>query len=380
MSIPTIPTIGTIKARIISDIEGKIGQNVPWLPKTFNSVLAGSLAGVIVLLYMAIMWVYKQIFPQTADYTALILLGAIFGVTPKAETAAVILCTVPGSGASVASGTLFTGPNGVIYKVTTTTAIVSGEATGVPMLALTAGEIGNLAVDDELNICQTDLSLDGIATVTSVQTEGADIEDKEDFRKRVVSRFRHRATGGSPYDYYMWGMECPNFIWVGPYNDVTVTNKILVYGKVNNTATGIPTTAQLAELLSYLKYDPDTGKADRAPIADLVETHPITIHQFDVEVTIVDSTSDIEDEITDALKDYLESLEPYIEGVTTTKKDTITTSNVSNVADDIASNDGATVVAVVITDVETGVEIVADKYTLESSEFATTRNVTFVTS
>ena len=81
MAIPTIPTAAEIKARIKSDIENKINQTTPALPKAFNDVLAGALAGLILLLYQAILWTYRQIFPTTADITALELLGALVNIT-----------------------------------------------------------------------------------------------------------------------------------------------------------------------------------------------------------------------------------------------------------------------------------------------------------
>ena len=79
MALPTIPTVSEIRARIITDIEGKIDQTTPALPKAFVKVLAGAIAGIVILLYNAILWVYRHIFPETADYAALVLLGKLVG-------------------------------------------------------------------------------------------------------------------------------------------------------------------------------------------------------------------------------------------------------------------------------------------------------------
>ena len=76
----TIPTIATIRDQIIADIESKIGQTVPVLPKAFFRVLATALAGVLALLYRFGAWIYRQIFVATADAEALALRGAEFGV------------------------------------------------------------------------------------------------------------------------------------------------------------------------------------------------------------------------------------------------------------------------------------------------------------
>ncbi len=377
MPIPTVPTILEIKTRINADVEGTINDTTPALPKGFVKSLAGSLAGKFVLLNLAILWVYKQIFPQTADYPALVLMGVRFAIVPKKKQTATILCTVAGTGAMVPKGTTYVGTNSIIYKVTTSTIITDGIAPDVPMQAQTAGDVGNLADSEILSICQTNLALSGTATVTSTQTSGADAESKESFRARVIARYRRRATGGSPFDYYLWGIECANFIWVGPYNDEIITNKIILFGKVDNQTDGIPTSSQLLELDDCCKKDPTTWIADRKPMGDLLETRAITIHEFDLAIEIKNTNGDIETSVTTAASDYIASFKPYIEGVSFKENNLMTRSNVSNVCSDTAEIYGATIVSVEITDVETGELIVDNKYTLLGGEFPKVRNVDY---
>lgn len=377
MPIPTIPTAATIQARIISDVEAKIGDSVPVLPKALIKVIAGALSGMFVLLYLAITWVYKQIFAQSAEYASLRLMGALFGITPTPATAATLLATITGSGSSVATGTTFSGPNGVIYKVTTTTTITAGTAANVPLLAMTAGEIGNLTTGAVLNITRTDLGLDGTATITSTSAAGVDGESKENFRKRVIARFRQRLTGGSPFDYWQWGMECPNFTWIGPYNDETIPNKIHVYGMVSDQTDGIPTAGELTSLASYLQYDPDTAKADRAPMGTVIECHAITRHLFDIAITIQDADSACQEAVEDAVTAYIESFEPYIYGVSDTKNDTMSVANVSDVAQDEAELYGATIISVAIEDHTTGAALPSNMYTFQGGTFGKVNSLTF---
>ena len=68
MPLPDIPSIEVIKNRIVSDVAGKINQTVPELPLTFVKVLASAIAAFVFLLYQSILWVYKQIFPESADF------------------------------------------------------------------------------------------------------------------------------------------------------------------------------------------------------------------------------------------------------------------------------------------------------------------------
>jgi uncharacterized phage protein gp47/JayE len=328
------------------------------------------------LLYQAILWVYKQIFPQSAEYESLKLLGLIVGITPVPAVSAIILCTVPGTtGAWVYSGKTFIGSNNITYRVTTDTEIIAGNATNVPMLALTSGEDGNLDNGEILDIVQTDLSLTGTATVTGTQTTGADEESQASFSARVIIRYRTRYITGSTGAYVLNGLECPNFIWIGPYADVALPGTVNVYGRVDNTSTGIPTAGQLVELLDCLTYDPTTGKATRKPIGDIINCLPISNRQFDIEVFINAGSPTINALIETALDDFIYALEPYIEGVSVSRKNVLTNTDAASTADSIATQYDAKVTQVVVTDVITGLP--ETNYTLYGGEFAVWRNIVF---
>lgn len=375
MPIPEIPSIEEIKNRIISDVEGKVNQTIPFLPLSFVKVLASALSGIIFLVYQAILWVYKQIFPESADRGNLILLGRIVGITPVPAVQAILLGTVPGTGPQVDAGTLFVGTNGITYRVQTTTAIIAGEALNVPLEALTSGDIGNLANGEILNITQTDLNLDGTATVTSTSTSGADEESDESFAARVSIRYRTRYITGSPAAYALNGLETPNFIWVGPYQSETLPGTNVVYGRVDNQTDGIPTTTQLNESLEFLSFDPATAKETRRPIGDTIDVQPISVREFDLEILINASNPELNAQIEEAVKTYITTLEPFIIGVSAGRKDVLTNTDVAGVSNAVATQEDAKVTLVSITDVITG--LIETNYSFFGGEFGKFRNVTF---
>jgi uncharacterized phage protein gp47/JayE len=376
MAIPTIPTITEIKNRIIADIESEINQTTPSLPKSFNRVLAGAIAGVVMLLYQAITWVYKQIFPDTADTAALKLLGALVGVTQLAAEFAVLECDVPGVvGETVSTGLLFRSTNNTVYKVTTGGTIgVSGEAS-VTMTAQTSGEIGNLANGSILSIINPDPNLDGTATVTATTTSGDDAETDDSLRVRVSNAYKKRRTGGSPADYESWGLETPNFDWISPVADLLIPGKVLLYGKVDNQTDGIPTSDQLAELESYVRYDPVTGKANRCPFTDDVEAVAISRFLFDITIYIQDGTVAIQESIETAVTEYVENRQPYNAGVSLTRSDTISESGISNVASDVADAAGAAITSVILAQTDSG--LILSSYQLFGGEFGKVNSITF---
>ena len=375
MSIPVIPTLEEIKNRIVADLSNKLNQTTPSLPKAFNRVLAGSLAGLILLLYQAILWTYRNIFPSTADITSLKLLGALVNIAQLPAEFAVLVADVPGSETYVPpEGTLFRGSNGIVYKITTTEAISSGNAS-VTITAQTSGEIGNLSNGTILDIVSPDPNLTGTATITSTTTSGDDAESDDAYRARILSGYKKRFTGGSPADYEQWGLETPNFDWISPLDQSTLPGDVLVYGRVDNQTDGIPTANQLLELEDFLLNDPVSGLRTRHPIGPAIDTQAITRFSFDIEIFIQNGTAPIEADITTAVTNYVETQEPFNEAINTIKIDTISEGGIADIGNDIANPEGATVTAVILS--QTAPVLVIQSYQLFGGEFGKVNSITF---
>lgn len=375
MAMPKIPDKVTIKNRIIADLETALGQTTPWLPKAWNRSIAGSLTGLFLLCYNAILWVYEQAFPEKADYEALILLGKLVGLVPTKSVAAIITADVAGTeGETVAVGTLFQSTTGIVYKVTTGGIISSGVASCI-LTAQTRGEAGNTADGEVLSIVSADPVLTGTATVTGTTTSGAEAESEEHFRARVVARYKRRVTGGSPADYENWGLETPHFVWVSPYAHESIPGRVVLYGRVDNQPDGIPTAAQLLELKNMVTYDPETGKKYRRPIGDEVECLAISRYLFDIEISIKDASALVKANIENALIEYLDSLEPYNEGISSLRNDAVTNAGISAAIGSIAKEAGATILQIVVKETLTGTTV--NNYILYGGEHAKMNSITF---
>lgn len=377
MAILDIPSIQEIKSRIVSDIESKTGQEIPPLPVTFIRILAGAIAPIAFLLYQSIVWVYKQNFPQLSDKATLSLLGEAIGIYLEPAKKSEITADVPGSGDYVLLGETFISSAQVIYQVTETTDIIGGVASDVPMKALTAGSIGNVVVGEELSLTKAVAGLDGVAIVTALTISGEDEEDTESYRSRVILRYRTKFFWGSPAGYYFAGIETPNFIWVGPYAHETSAGFVKIYGRVDISlgTDGIPTSGQLLELENYLRYDNGVGQEIRRPIGDNLEILPVFNKEFDITVFIENGNSALKADIEDALRVKMQSYEPYIIGVSLTRNDTLTNSDIVIEADSLALQQNAKVVSVIITNVETAFP--ESSYTFFGGEFGLIRDVTF---
>lgn len=375
MAIPTLPTAAEIKDRIVSDINSEINQTVPSLLKAFIRVLAGAIAGLFLLVYQAILWVYRQIFPDTADDAAIALLGALVNVLRLPAEFALLQADVTGVETYVLqTGVLYRGSNDIVYKVTTGGTITGGVVTA-QLRAQTAGEIGNLPNGSILNIVQPNSNLSGTATVTATVESGDDQETLDAYRSRVSAEYKKRRTGGAPADYESWGLETPNFDWISPLDDPDTAGDVIIYGRVDNQPDGIPTGSQLIELSTFLNTDPNTGLRTRHPIGPPTQENPISRFLFDIEIFIQNGTPTIEANVTNAVTEYLETQEPFNVAIRTIRKDTISPGQISSVANEVANPDGATITDVTLSQTTPPLQI--PSYQLFGGEFGKVNSITY---
>jgi hypothetical protein len=144
---------------------------------------------------------------------------------------------------------------------------------------------------------------------------------------------------------------------------------------VDNQTDGIPTAAQLLELKNMVTYDPETWKKYRRPIGDEVECLPISRYLFDVEISIKDASALVKANIETALIEYLDSLEPYNEGISSLRNDAVTNAGISAAIGSIAKEAGATILQIVVKETLTGTTV--NNYILYGGEHAKMNSITF---
>ncbi|NIZ47781.1 hypothetical protein PVA44_07625, partial (plasmid) [Entomospira nematocerorum] len=84
-----IPSRDELMRSILETMQSSLkerGATLPLSSRSVWSVLAGVLASALGILYIYGSWIYRQIFPQTQDESALLLEGERFGLFPKAAT------------------------------------------------------------------------------------------------------------------------------------------------------------------------------------------------------------------------------------------------------------------------------------------------------
>lgn len=203
-------------------------DDAPLLPKNAVSPLFYALSAEISTLWNMATWVLKQCFPQTADLDALKLWGGLVGIQHKTgQTANIMIRLKDVTAEYLEAGTVYKDlTSGLVYLTTAKANTANGEILA-PAKCTTNGSAGNIPTNTELTITTNLEGIPQTATVESVSMVGTEDEDKEDYRKRVLSRFRQKPRGGSIFDFYTWTLETSGIVDCLPY--VLEEGKITLY-------------------------------------------------------------------------------------------------------------------------------------------------------
>lgn len=154
-------------------------------------------------------WVDRQISPITCELERLYDWAALYGVDRLQATAASGTVLATGNvGTAVLAQTLLRGNNGFDYRVILAVELGAGN-TPVEVVCVTPGAGGNLIAGQTLTVIDPIPGVGGVMVVDSDGiTGGAEIEDVESWRVRVVDEWRAVVTfgarSGKPADYRFW--------------------------------------------------------------------------------------------------------------------------------------------------------------------------------
>lgn len=366
------PTTQDLADNITAQIELAIGQTIPLLPKAFVRVLSKALAGVIVLLYRYAGFIFLQMFVTYATNEETLINGRVVrpltewgrlvGVgDPEDATRAELTVTVTVqvlTGSLAAGSQLLFASTGVVYVTTAAVALNAATITATIRAASDQsggsgeGAIGNLEVGDVVSFANPLPNVATDAVVASVVTTGADSEDIEDYRARIIRRFQRKPQGGAYADYQIWGEDVAGIAHVYPYTGDP--GEVDVYVEAteasSGSADGIPTGAQLTGVAAAIELD-DAGLASNRPANAAVNVLAISRRAFDVTVTglTAPDITEAESTIEQAVDEYLRSREPFIVGISSLPRtDRVTLAAVSGVIDDVVSALGGSVTTVVL--------------------------------
>lgn len=207
-------------------------------------------------------YIAKSKFALTApDDDALELHGAEFGVARRAATPATGTVRIIGTAPiAAAEGAIFRRSDGAEYAATIDISIGAG-VLDVPVQSTTNGKFTVAIEGTELiAISGVTGTLNSINVAPGGITGGADLEDTESYRSRILFRKRNPIHGGSPADYVIWATEVVGVTRVFVEPRYAGPGTIRVFFLMDDTYTnGIPAAGDVATLQAYLDAKAPAG-------------------------------------------------------------------------------------------------------------------------
>lgn len=274
------PTLSQLIKRVLSDIATRLTGADANLRGSPEQVLGIAAAGLTHGNHGHLKWLSRQVLADLCEDEFLLRQASIFGLAPIPAVAATGLLTITGVNAMVCpAGTLWTRSDGAQFTQQADATIVGGQA--IPtIVAVLAGVAGNCIDGTPLTIASPVAGINAQATVSGgglTDPEGADIEDTEALRARLLFRLGTPPKGGGPGDYEAWALQVSGvtraFEYPLLYGPGTVGLTFVRDGDVSI----IPTDNEVAIVQAWVDgLRPVT--ADLTVFAPVADTQNFTIH------------------------------------------------------------------------------------------------------
>ncbi len=206
------PTLQEIANGIFTDVVGRLKLKAAVLRRSLAGVISRALAGAVHGLYGYITWLSKQIFVHQCDDEYLDHHGAERGIGRKpANTARGFVNARGTTGLTLKAGTKlrFGNDRSRLYYVRSDVDFVGGVATPL-VYAVTPGEVSNLQAGAVLYLITPISGIQSAMTVGDAGIiGGADPEENDLYRERILDKIRNPPHGGNANDYVQWALEVP---------------------------------------------------------------------------------------------------------------------------------------------------------------------------
>jgi len=174
-------------------------------------------------------------------------------------------------GAAIPQGTVVQRSDGTQYATTAPGVIAAGVA-NIAVAAVLPAQLGNAVIATSLTLTSPVPNVNAVATAFTALSGGADIENPERWRNRIMARIRRPPQGGADYDFEGWALEVPGVTraWVYPKEQGPAT--VVVRFVRDDDASIIPDAGEVAAVQAYIE-------ARCSVIVDLIVVAPIATPQ-----------------------------------------------------------------------------------------------------
>jgi len=203
-----LPTLQDLLDRTRKAFRKSLPGSDAWVWPNNITPTAKVIAGAVFEVFGFAGYIAKMIFVSTApDLETLKLHANEYGMTLlPAEPARGVLRLTSTGDLTVAAGAVFARTDGVQYVSSAGASRIGAGDIDVPVTAVVDGAAGNVPDGAGVTIV-SGVTGDATALVHGDIVGGADVEDKESFRTRILFRKRYPPHGGAASDYVMWARE-----------------------------------------------------------------------------------------------------------------------------------------------------------------------------
>jgi len=291
------PSLSQLIERCQADNDSRLPGADSRLRRNTLDVLARGRAGVANGLYGAL-YAMSRFLPDVAESERLARWASIYGLTRKAAEAASGPVTATGSDdVDIPSGTVLVRADGARYLVTADATIAAGVAT-LQVTADGAGTAVAMAIGQALTFQSPIAGVVAVATVAAPGIAGgAEEENDEDLRARLLLRIRNPVRGGAASDYVVWATDVAEVTRAWVYENWNGLGTVKVLVVCDGRETIIPTGDDVTLVAAYI--------ADRRPVcADVTVAAPIAT-ALNFTIALTPGSDDVKAAVEAELRDLI---------------------------------------------------------------------------
>ncbi|MFM0022200.1 baseplate J/gp47 family protein [Paraburkholderia azotifigens] len=200
-------TLSTLISEVAADISSALQGADALLRFAVLKIVGKIQAGMCNLQFAYLDWIAQNAVPFTALDEYLEGWAALKDVYRKAASQAQLIAQFPGTtGKVLSAGTAIARGDGVTYTASTTGTVDGTGNVSVTIVADVAGSAGNADPGTSVSLS---VAIDGIqqgGMITGNVESGADIEDNDDLRSRMLDAYQSTPQGGDVDDYVQWAL------------------------------------------------------------------------------------------------------------------------------------------------------------------------------
>jgi uncharacterized phage protein gp47/JayE len=250
----TRPTIVQLIDRARADITTRLAGADARLKNSVEDVIARLSSGSVHGLHGHLVWLSRQIMPDTAESEFMSRWADLWGISRGDPVQSTGSLTITGTNTTVCpAGTEWQSNDGTVYTQDANVTISGGSATAT-ITAEEGGEDGDQLVGVKLTIVTPIAGIDSEATVAvGGLTGGDDGETDSSLLNQLLQRLQSPPKGGGPGDYVSWALEVDGVTRAWQYPNLDGIGTVGVYFVMDEKAgTIIPNASEVQTVQTYL--------------------------------------------------------------------------------------------------------------------------------